>query len=161
MAFGLFALPVLAGELAIAPVPMTGPVTGPGDLDTIRVWGPAQVVTLLTDAEMTLLALQPFGEAVGARWWHLPIADYGTPEGDTLARWPFVSGVLLAALAQGQRVLIHCRGGCGRSGMIALRLMIDAGEAADTALARLRAVRPCAVETDAQMAWAVNVAKAP
>jgi len=49
---------------------------------------------------------------------------------------------------------VHCRGGCGRSGMIALRLMIEIGEAADDALARLRAVRPCAVETPQQLRWA-------
>ena len=45
-------------------------------------------------------------------------------------------------------------GGCGRSGMAVLRLMIEAGEDAETALARLRTIRPCAIETDAQMAWA-------
>ncbi len=39
---------------------------------------------------------------------------------------------------------------CGLSA----RLMVEAGEAGDRALARLRAVRPCAVETEAQMGWA-------
>ena len=59
------------------------------------------------------------------------------------------------ALRGGGRVLVHCRGGCGRSGMVALRLMIEAGEAPDEALSRLRSVRPCAVETKAQMGWAM------
>jgi hypothetical protein len=36
-------------------------------------------------------------------------------------------------------------------------LMIEMGEDADDALTRLRAVRPCAVETDAQLAWARDV----
>ena len=44
--------------------------------------------------------------------------------------------------------------GCGRAGMMVLRLMIAAGEEANTALVRLRAARPCAVETDDQMRWA-------
>jgi len=60
-------------------------------------------------------------------------------------------------LQGGGRVLIHCRGGCGRSGMAALRLMIESGEEAGAALSRLRALRPCAVETEAQMAWAQQV----
>jgi hypothetical protein len=38
--------------------------------------------------------------------------------------------------------------------MAALRLMIKAGEDPDAALKRLRAVRACAVETDAQLLWA-------
>ncbi len=148
MGFAIYALSVLAGELAISPAP------GPDDMAAIRAWGAAQVVTLLTEAEMAQLTVQPFGEAVGARWWHLPIADYGTPEGDTAARWPVVAASLLAALAAGERVLLHCRGGCGRSGMLALRLMVMTGEGPDAALTRLRAVRPCAVETPTQMAWA-------
>jgi hypothetical protein len=40
--------------------------------------------------------------------------------------------------------------------MIVLRLMIAAGEHPDLALARLRETRPCAVETDAQMDWALR-----
>ncbi len=144
----MFALPVLAGELAIAPVP------GPADVATIRNWGPSHVVTLLTDQEIGVLALPDLAAATFTRWVHLPIADFGTPDAAFTARWPQVAQPLLDALARGERVLIHCRGGCGRSGMVALRLMIAAGEAADAALIRLRAVRPCAVETDAQMAWA-------
>jgi hypothetical protein len=31
---------------------------------------------------------------------------------------------------------------------------VEAGETPGAALARLRAVRPCAVETEAQLAWA-------
>jgi hypothetical protein len=45
--------------------------------------------------------------------------------------------------------------------MVALRLMIELGEAPDDALARLRVVRSCAVETDAQMAWALAAKRAP
>ena len=40
--------------------------------------------------------------------------------------------------------------------MAVLRLMIEAGEAPEVALPRLRAVRPCAVETEAQMTWATR-----
>ena len=54
-------------------------------------------------------------------------------------------------------MVVHCMGGCGRSGMILLRLMIDAGETPDSALARLRTARPCAVETKAQMRWATGL----
>jgi hypothetical protein len=39
--------------------------------------------------------------------------------------------------------------------MAVLRLMIEAGEEPQSALARLRKVRPCAVETEAQMQWAL------
>ncbi len=38
--------------------------------------------------------------------------------------------------------------------MALLRLMVEAGEDPGAALSRLRAVRPCAVETAAQFDWA-------
>ena len=77
------------------------------------------------------------------------------------AAWRALGANARRALAGGGRVLIHCRAGCGRSGMAALRLMIECGEAPDEALARLRAVRPCAVETGAQMAWAMAARRKP
>ena len=82
------------------------------------------------------------------------VVDYGIPTAEALSRWGDVSEMARAALKGGGRVIVHCKGGCGRSGMAALRLMIEAGEAPDAALARLRAVRPCAVETAEQLAWA-------
>ena len=36
--------------------------------------------------------------------------------------------------------LVHCYGGCGRSGIALLRLMCEAGEAPDHALERLSAL---------------------
>lgn len=40
--------------------------------------------------------------------------------------------------------------------MAVLRLMVEMDEAPEAALARLRAVRPCAVETVAQHDWAAR-----
>jgi hypothetical protein len=126
------------------------------DVAAITAWSPAVVVSLAGRRELEVFAadrlpemLAPFG--VGHA--HFPIADYSAPDaGD--AGWRAVADRLLAALDGGGRVLVHCMGGCGRSGAAALRLMVERGEAAEAALARLRAVRPCAVETDGQLAWA-------
>ncbi len=65
-----------------------------------------------------------------------------------------ISTAAHADLARGGRVLAHCYGGCGRSGMVLMRLMVEAGEDADPALERLRDARPCAVEAKEQRAWA-------
>ncbi len=104
-------------------------------------------------------------EAAGAKarlgggawdWLCRPIADFGVPDADLDAEWPMLSAELLARLASGGRVLVHCKGGCGRSGMVVLALMVAKGRDALAALAEVRAKRPCAVETDAQMAWATK-----
>lgn len=144
------------GLLAISELPgLRGNYTA--DLKAIRDWAPGLVVSLTTQTEMDEAGSADLGAHLaerGSRWVHLPITDFGTPTESVLTRWPEVSSKARAALAGGGRVLFHCRGGCGRSGMAALRVMIEAGEAPDAALTRLRAVRTCAVETDAQLAWA-------
>jgi protein-tyrosine phosphatase len=90
--------------------------------------------------------------ATGIGWRHFPIVDYGAPDADD-PRWPPLAAELHTALDAGGRVLLHCHGGKGRSGMVALRLLVERGAAPAEALAAIRAARPGAVETAAQEAW--------
>lgn len=132
------------------------------DLDHINDWRPSIVVTMTTLDEMAQFGADNLGadlRARAARWFHFPIGDYGVPTKAAEADWPDVAVPVLSALRGGGRVLVHCKGGCGRSGMVALRLMVEAGEAVDEALGRLRGVRPCAVETDDQYDWAAKGSK--
>ena len=132
------------------------------DLNVVLGWGPDLVLTMTTERELKHAGADVFGadlEAAGVRWWHLPIADFGAPPPETAALWPDVSREAHEALAVGGRVLAHCYGGCGRSGMALLRLMVEAGEAPEQALKRLRDVRPCAVEMPTQQAWALEATR--
>jgi protein-tyrosine phosphatase len=150
--FSLTPLTVLGGVLGLCPVPGVE-----ADLAAVRTWGADVVLTLVEQAELEALGLASLPDEVtraGMAWRHFPIVDFGVPQGGD---WPTLSADLRALLVRGGRVMIHCRGGCGRTGMIALRLMLETGEAPTPALARLRAARPCAIETDAQLAWALRV----
>ena len=146
------------GSLALSPIPGRTRHYG-ADRARLLEWRPALVVTMTELAELARKGAGGMPEdlaAAGIAWRHLPIRDFGTPDAATDAAWPALAADVMAVLGRGGRVLIHCYGGCGRSGMAVLRLMIGAGEGPDTALARLRAIRPCAVETDAQLAWAMQ-----
>ena len=157
-AFIIHALPVAGGILALSPIPgRYGDYAG--DMEHIHDWRPAMILSMTTMREMEDLGAGQLGPqlvAQGARWVHLPIRDFGAPDEDVQRRWPEASALALRALKGGGRVLVHCRGGCGRSGMVVLRLMIEAGEKPMEALSRLRMVRPCAVETAGQMNWATK-----
>ena len=67
---------------------------------------------------------------------------------------------LRSILRNGSDVLVHCRGGLGRAGTIASRLLIELGMAPKTAIARVRAVRPGAIETCAQKEYVLAIASA-
>lgn len=156
MSLVLAALDVGCGRVAISPAPGVTGAYG-DDLAAVLRWAPDLVLSMTTVRELSDLGAGGFpGDlaAGGVRFRRLPVADFGAPGEDVRKKWPQVSAAAASVLNQGGRVLAHCRGGCGRSGMVVLRLMVEMGEAPDAALARLRAVRPCAVETPAQMAWA-------
>ena len=151
--FAVYSLAVGGGELALAPVPGTSG-SYPCDLAVVQAWDPAIVLSMTTMSELEQFGAGQFGENLsdaGIAWLHLPVPDFGVPR---QLDWPKVRDRVLACLNAGERVLLHCKGGCGRSGMIVLRLMIAAGEDPDAALMRLRRARLCAVETLAQLEWA-------
>lgn len=125
------------------------------DLGRILNWSPALVISMTPEEEMRAAGAADLSRDLansGIAWRHMPVADFGVPTAPAL--WPPIEALARAALDAGNRVLIHCMGGCGRSGMAALRVMVAAGEPAEPALARLRSVRLCAVETVDQRRWA-------
>jgi protein-tyrosine phosphatase len=146
---------VSGGHIGLAPMP--GRVSGfAADIEAMASWAPRFVVTLAEDRELAEKGAATLPRLLAARGIahrRFPIVDFGVPEVDNAA-WAALSGELHAALDRRRRVLVHCMGGCGRSGMIALRLMVERGENVEAALARLRLARPCAVETEQQLAWA-------
>ena len=154
--FSISEVQVGSGWLGISPIPgRTGNYLA--DLATILRWDPALVFTMTTRAELDRVEAGDFATdlaAAGIQWRHLPIKDFGAPEDSTDQLWPEASRTAHDVLADSGKVLVHCFGGCGRSGMAVMRLMVEAGEDADPALERLRDVRPCAVEVEEQRTWA-------
>jgi ADP-ribosyl-[dinitrogen reductase] hydrolase len=130
------------------------------DLDKIHEWGAAAVVTLLEPEELTLLRVERLGEEVLRRnmlWFHLPIVDVSIPDRCFEQQWDIAGEKLRSILRSGSDVLVHCRGGLGRAGTIAARLLIELGMEPETAITRVRAVRPGAIETLAQEKFVLDI----
>lgn len=99
-------------------------------------------------------------KAAGLATSKAPIEDFSTPDEHFMAAWPALRDRLLGRLAAGGRVLVHCRGGRGRSGMIVAALLVAGGLQPAGAIAAVRRVRPGAVETAGQEAWLHGIAEA-
>ena len=130
------------------------------DLDAIRDWGASAVVTLLEPHEFELLRVQQLGEEVGRRemaWFHLPIADGSIPDDSFERTWATAGEQLRSMLKNGSDIVVHCRGGIGRAGTIAARLLIEFGIAPEYAIAKVRAARPGAIETREQERFVRNI----
>ena len=121
------------------------------DLDRISRWGATAVVSLITREEIRDLEVQNLSGAVADRhmeWWHLPIPD-GQPPGPEFEKaWVHAGAAIRDRLRLGFDVLVHCKGGLGRAGTVAARLLVEFGERPDDAIDRVREARsPNALET--------------
>ena len=125
------------------------------DIKAIANWGSSAVVTLVEDHELKALKVTGLGAEVERRsmdWLHTPIPDASIPGPTFEAAWLEIGEGLRDRLRAGFDVLVHCKGGLGRAGMIAGRLMVEMGVDADKAIAEMRKARPGAIETSAQEA---------
>jgi ADP-ribosyl-[dinitrogen reductase] hydrolase len=138
------------------------------DLDTdmavVASWGAALVVTLVEDHELTSLDVEALGATVARHhmdWLHLPIRDVSVPDAAFEAAWAQVGPGIRDRLAAGFDVLVHCKGGLGRAGLAACRMLIDTGAQPEAALATVRQARPGAVETLSQEQYVLNLELLP
>jgi len=95
---------------------------------------------------------------LGLIYLEAPIRDFGEPDALFRAGWETLSAELRGRLDSGGRVLVHCRAGLGRSGMIVAALLIEGGVPVDRAVTLVRSAQPGAIETDGQMAWLRSLA---
>ena len=124
------------------------------DLDAIKAWNASAVVTLVEEHELHTLQIAGLGQAVEDRymaWVHAPIRDYHVPCPKFEATWASVGPGLRARVRDGANVLVHCKGGLGRAGTIAARLLVELGMDHGAAIEQVRSVRPGAIETSAQL----------
>ncbi|MCA0425275.1 MAG: phosphatase, partial [Proteobacteria bacterium] len=125
------------------------------DLATISASGADVLVTLTEQLELDELGVGDLGQRATARgfaWLHLPITDFGAPDAIWEAAWVQAGPLVRARVKEGGGVHLHCRAGCGRSGMITARILVELGVSPGEAIARVRAARPCAIETAGQEA---------
>jgi ADP-ribosyl-[dinitrogen reductase] hydrolase len=124
------------------------------DIQAVKSWGATAWLNLLTTTEMLDLKvgnLEVVVKETGLRYYRIPIEDGGIPDLKFEKSWNTAGAQLREELLRGGKFLIHCKGGLGRSGMIAARLIIELGATTpEEAIQRVRASRPGAIETHAQ-----------
>lgn len=134
------------------------------DLDVVASWGASAVVTLIEPKEIVALNVEGLGfevERRGMQWHHLPIVDLQAPDQQFEIAWNQCRLALLDILRQGGRVLVHCRGGLGRAGTIAARLLVELGVSPQQAVNQVREARPRAIETREQLNYVLGLLPVP
>ena len=138
------------GCLAIMAHPAsTGSVAS--TISEIAALGFHQVVSLLEPAEADVLGLAQEAELVTAqsmKFISYAIPDMGLPaRSDDFAR---LAQSLFTQIDAGTNTLIHCRGGIGRSGLLAAAVLLRGGKDVQTAFAQVSLMRGRQVPETAQ-----------
>lgn len=123
------------------------------DINVIRNWGADLVLTLVESHELVMLQVPDLGAevtAAGMSWLHMPIVDVSIPGSDFENQWREVSPAIINMLQESRDIVVHCRGGLGRAGLTAARLLVELGDDPSEAVRKVRAVRLGAIETRQQ-----------
>lgn len=118
--------------------------------DLAEKYGTHLLVSLVEDHELLELRIEGLVaafEARGVRVLRLPFPDQGVPSLD-LAKTS-VTAVLESA-SRGENVVIHCKGGLGRTGLIAACALAALGVDPESAMAAVRKARDGAIENRTQ-----------
>lgn len=119
------------------------------------------LLTLLETPEFESLKIPNFIAQVrahGMESWRFPIHDFGTPT--SMAKLIELVDAILATVQTGKTIVIHCKAGLGRTGLVTAACLIARGYSSRDAFAQVRLARPGSIETPGQEAYAAQFAQA-
>ncbi len=122
------------------------------DLEVIGTWKAELILGLMEIHEYVELGVTALisEKHAGIRYLHFPIHDGSAPDLRWDESWKEAGPIVRSIIRRGGRVLIHCMGGLGRTGLIASRLLVEFGVHPETAILNVRAARPGTIETAVQ-----------
>ena len=140
--------------LMFTPCPGTKDTPINDALQSLHDGGADAIVTLLPDEELAALSIPSLGAEVakqGLVWFQLPIEDDEEPCDPFKQAWDNSKADLLHLFNRGKTIAIHCRGGSGRTGLMAAILLLESGEQWPAVQAGIQSIRPKALTHSAHL----------
>ncbi len=150
------------GNILFTPCPGTKEVGLQVSLEQLATAGASAILTLMPKEEMQRNAVVDMPELcaqLGLQWFHLPIEDDHAPEQEFTAAWNVAKEKVHALLASGKSIAIHCKGGSGRTGLVAAQILLERGVSLDEVIERVRAIRPNALQVPVHQTYIQQVAQ--
>lgn len=132
-------------KIILTPCPGTKGSDLSSSLNDLKAVGTQAVLTFMTQDELDNNQLANLGalvKAKGMSWFHLPIMDDEAPEAAFLDAWQTAGPALHRLIEQGKTIAAHCKGGSGRTGLVAAQILLERGEAIEPLMKRIKKLRP-------------------
>lgn len=129
------------------------------DIEAIKEWEPDSIISLLEPHEYIEMQVPELPEIFKREfpvWYNLPIKDKHAPDAEWIKAWALIRKNIFHQVYGGGKILIHCKGGFGRTGTVAALILMECGHHAEDAIAECRAARSGAIENDVQENFLLN-----
>ncbi len=149
--------------LILTPCPGTKGVELATALEQLKTAGADAVITLMPGTEMASNAVTNMADLcpeLGLQWFHLPIEDDHAPEKAFAVAWSAQRQAVHQLLDAGKKIAIHCKGGSGRTGLVAAQILVERGDSLAAATATIQAIRPNALTLNVHQDYLARLAVA-
>jgi protein-tyrosine phosphatase len=147
-------------KIGLTPYPGTKDADVIESLIEFRRWGASAILSLLPKEEMEKLntgEIESHAKKAGMIWLHLPLPDNDSQQeliqNSFEEHWQAVTPFIHQLLDDNKSVIIHCRRGSSRTGLVAIRLQLERGVTLAKATEEVISVRPSALEPQAHLAY--------
>lgn len=133
------------GGLLLTPCPGTKGVNAITSLRQLKAAGATVVLTALEKNDLPDQGVELLAEAcklLGMQWFHVPIEDDCAPSAEFESTWQRANDAAQIALNNGEYVVAHCKGGSGRTGLLAARILLARGKPFEETITAIQAQRP-------------------
>lgn len=133
------------GRLILTPCPGTKDVPLELSVKQLKDAGADAIITLMTSEEMErnhVDELSGVCQLNNLPWFHLPIEDDCAPTDEFETRWAIDKKEVIRLLQSGKTMAIHCKGGTGRTGLMAAILLKEIGTDLSDAMNQVKSLRP-------------------
>ena len=136
------------GELILMPCPGTKELDLVASIEQLAQQGVHGIITMMPAHELHANQVGNIGEICQQQqiqWFHLPIEDDLAPDDTYINNWANMRAAIQQLLSNQQSVAVHCKGGTGRTGLIAAQILLELGWSLDDATLTIRELRPNAL----------------